>query len=293
MKKKDKQSHLIFQIAAKERSSTLKELCLKRWSEKKDATLIKEALFKGSILVDGKKGKPGGRYKPGQMVEWRAMRNKEETPKVPRLRIIQEDEDMLVVYKPAGLAVNGGRGMDMEGLLARFVKMPKDKRTLKGPTAVHRLDVPTSGLVIFAKTHDFLVGMSDLFQQKKVHKEYQAIVVGQPNQQGKIEIPIQGKPSYTAYERKQTIKHRRMGAISLMRLLPETGRTHQLRIHMKELGHPIIGDELYGSGDPGEGPSLMLCAVVLRFKHPIANQKVEIQANPPRSFAQMMKNVGR
>jgi len=288
MKKSGSSNQLQFFIPFKDRSNTLKQHCLKCWSKSLDEKEILQALFKGSILVDGKKGKPNQIYKPGQSVELRTKKIKEVQPEQPRIRILKEDEHMLIAYKPAGLAVNGGRGQDMEGILGKFVKMPKGSRLPSGPTAVHRLDVPTSGLVVFAKSHDFLTAMSDLFKNRLIQKEYHAVVIGKPPHEGEMNTPIDEKESSTRFTRLKTITHRRIGEISLVQLFPKTGRTHQIRIHLQRLGHPIIGDDKYGTITSNQGPTLLLSAVGLDFVHPITKDRVHVQAKPPKAFEHMM-----
>lgn len=177
--------------------------------------------------------------------------------------------------KPAGLLAVPGRGEDKQDCLA--VRLQKE---YPDALVVHRLDMATSGLMVFARGLKMQRSLSRMFQEHKVNKHYLAIVRGQlESPTGEINLPIaadwlnrplrkvdhdSGKPSLTRYT---VLGYDTASNTSRIALEPITGRTHQLRIHMAAIGHPILGDALYGTG--ASAPRLMLHAHSLHFIHPI------------------------
>lgn len=201
------------------------------------------------------------------------LKNSDVKPKV-----IYEDEHVMVVNKPAGLLSEAKGEYCPERTLADF-----------GMVA-HRLDRDTSGVMILAKDEDTLHFLKRQFQRRTVHKTYYAVVEGQPKlEQAKIDLPLlrdmkrpttfrvdpNGKESETFYRLLKT-----NGNYSLVELRPITGRTHQLRVHMQYLGHPIVGDRVYGKGD---GERLFLHAGELEITLPGGERRV-FRVPRPRSF---------
>lgn len=205
------------------------------------------------------------------------------------LPIIYEDDNVIVVDKPTGVISHArGRYFD-EPSVASFVRQ---KSAQKGERAgiVHRLDRATSGVMITAKNQETLSYLQKQFSDRKVKKSYLAVIEGKmPTEEGKIDMPIgrnakipqtfhvteTGKSAITRYKVK-----RANDSISLIEMRPETGRTHQLRVHLKEMGHPIIGDELY-KGKPYD--RLLLHAASLEITVPGGNRMV-FEAPTPNEF---------
>ncbi len=200
------------------------------------------------------------------------------------LDLIYADESLLILDKPAGLLAVPGRGMDKQDCLASRIQ-----KEFPDALVVHRLDMATSGLLVFARNVDMQRCLSKLFRERLVTKRYVALVTGQIEQQnGEIGLPLvadwpnrprqmvdfgTGKPSLTRY-RKLTSS----AIFSRVELEPVTGRTHQLRVHLQAIGHAIIGDALYG-GQPAE--RLMLHAHSLCFTHPISDEPLSFVSEPP------------
>ncbi len=192
------------------------------------------------------------------------------------IRILYEDNHLLIIDKPhLLLSVPGRHPINFDSLILRL------EPHYPGVTAVHRLDLDTSGLMIVPRTREALAGVARHFQARAVSKEYRALVWGSvADDKGTIDLPIArdwvnrpkqmictetGKSSITHYE----VLERQSNA-TLLRLTPETGRSHQLRIHLRELGHPILGCDMYAHPDAlAATPRLCLHATRLKFLHPI------------------------
>ncbi len=217
--------------------------------------------------------------------------------------LIYRDYSLLVVSKPAGLLAVPGRGADKQDCLSSRLQ-----REFPDVLVVHRLDMSTSGLMVFARGAGMQRRLSHLFHEREVKKRYVAIVSGRLEPEtGEVNLPIVadwpnrplrkinaelGKPSLTRYwavhaEARGISEHspfdglRANGFFETTRveLEPVTGRTHQLRLHMSAIGHPILGDALYG--DDATAPRLMLHATELDLLHPLSGAPLHFVSSPP------------
>jgi tRNA pseudouridine32 synthase/23S rRNA pseudouridine746 synthase len=198
------------------------------------------------------------------------------------IKIVTLDDAFLVVSKPSGLLSVPGRGPDKADCLSARVQAEFPEALV-----VHRLDMETSGLMVFARSLDAQRSLNRAFEQRLVEKYYVAVVTGiVENDQGTIDLPLIcdwpnrprqmvdhaiGKPSTTHYvvlASDEALVQTRVG------LTPITGRSHQLRVHMASLGHAIIGDSLYSITPPPEGQRLLLHAAKLSFPHPVSGDPV-------------------
>ena len=204
--------------------------------------------------------------------------------------IIYEDEHLLMVDKPNGLLSVPGRGADkQDSLILRL------QRDYPDALAVHRLDMDTSGLMVVARSRDMHRELSLQFQQRRVEKRYVAVVAGRVETgEGVIELPLitdwprrplqkvdttHGKPARTYYK---VLGDSAAAGATRMALHPVTGRTHQLRVHMQQLGHPILGDRLYASeAVQALAGRLLLHACELAFMHPAIGQKLAFESEAP------------
>ncbi len=204
-------------------------------------------------------------------------------------QVLYVDDELLVVDKPAGLLSVPGRGDDKQDCLVSRLR-----QDFPEALAVHRLDMSTSGLLVLARHAEMHRALSRLFETRQVDKQYRAIVDGLPvADEGEIDLPLicdwpnrprqmvdfkVGKPSLTRYR----VLERDAGRhCSLLELTPITGRSHQLRVHLAQLGHPILGDDLYGGATFGRSPRLCLHAAQLAFIHPTQVQRIEINSPAP------------
>ena len=205
------------------------------------------------------------------------------------LQIVYEDDDLVVIEKPAGLlSVPGRLPEHHDSAYYRVLDIyPNAKIT-------HRLDMATSGILMFAKHRDAEVAVSKMFQARTVNKNYIALVQGKIPESGKVEVPLitdwenrprqivhfeLGKPALTLYER---LAYDEVTDVSRVLLTPITGRSHQLRVHMQYIGHPITGDKLYHP-EPTRSPlgRMALHASYLAFTQPLSGKDVEINAELP------------
>ncbi|MCC5969508.1 MAG: RluA family pseudouridine synthase [Pararhodobacter sp.] len=207
-------------------------------------------------------------------------------PQVP-LTILHADDDIVVADKPAGLLSVPGRGSERaDCLIARL--------RAEFPTVllVHRLDLDTSGVIVFALTGQAQVHLGRQFENRRTQKRYVAMVSGHPSEaKGRVDLPLivdwpnrprqkvcheTGRPAQTDWR-----VLRQEGPNARLRLRPITGRSHQLRVHMQALGHPILGDTLYADGAAVQWPRLMLHAEDLRLAHPATGQTMTFRAKVP------------
>lgn len=256
-------------------------------------SFLKHLNDQGKITVNGEVQKAGYKLKLGDKVEIDYDFN--QPHQEIDLPILYEDDDCLVVNKPIGVLSHSKGAFNPEGTVGTFVK-PK----LKGLTGdragiIHRLDRATSGVILTAKTPEAASWLQKQFSQRKVKKTYYAVIKGALDvKKAIIEVPIErnprdpktfrpgkaGKPAVTEYEVVEEGPN-----YSLVKLLPTTGRTHQLRVHLKHLGHPIVGDAMY-EGEPAD--RLYLHAEKLEITLPSRERKV-FEAPLPAEFRAILK----
>lgn len=247
---------------------------------------LKKAIKQGAIYINGQKAATGTWVKTGQKIDLVFVDKK--PPKIYQLNlpIVFEDTHFAIIVKPAGIVVSGNQFRTIQNALLHNLTPSNQTDALQLPRPVHRLDHATSGLLLIAKTATAIRQLSQQFEQKMIQKRYQAIVIGKPiTLKGKIEKAIDGKIALTQYEVLQTVPSLKTNFLSLLNLYPLTGRTHQLRIHLANLGHPILGDKLYHGEQPLlQGKGLFLCAVELSFLHPIHKKDMRFCIESPPKF---------
>ena len=220
------------------------------------------------------------------------------------LDIIYEDADVAVVNKPQGMVVHPSAGHTSGTLVNALMYHVKDLSSINGvvrPGIVHRIDKDTSGLLMIAKNDKAHNALAAELKDKKSLRKYVAIVHGNlPNDRGVIEAPIgrsdkdrkkqavsaKGKPAVTRF----TVLER-FGNYTLVELQLETGRTHQIRVHMAYIGHPVAGDPLYGPRKTLKGHGQFLHAKTLGFTHPTTGELVEFTAEDPAIFKETLEKL--
>ena len=226
---------------------------------------------------------------------------KEDIP----LEILYEDEDVAVVVKPCGMVVHPAAGNE-SGTLVNALLFAMDDLSgiggVKRPGIVHRLDKDTSGLLMVAKNDMAHVSLSDQLRERTMEKHYLAVVDGvMKEQSGLVDKPIarskkdrkkmavdeEGREAITEW----TVLRRGRG-VTLLDVHILTGRTHQIRVHMRHIGHPVCGDPIYGSQKGAKVPRLMLHAYSLTFTHPSTGERLTFTAELPEAFRRGMKSNG-
>ena len=247
---------------------------------------FKKAIKNGRIYVNGTKGETGTWIETGQKIELIELDKK--PPKIYQLdlAVIYEDEQIAVIHKPAGIVVSGNQFHTIQNALLYNLRVSSAVDAFQLPRPVHRLDHATSGLLLIAKTTSSNIHLSQQFEKKTIQKRYQAIVIGQlATPKGLIITKIEGKEASTKYEVIETVPSLKTKYLSLLNLYPLTGRTHQLRIHLANLGHSILGDKLYHQDAPLlKGKGLFLAAVELTFEHPVNRQTMNFMLDAPEKF---------
>ncbi len=268
---------------------------------------IQQLIRQGFVTVDGRPGKPSSPLAAGARVEVHtpATVSRGLEPERLELSILYEDEDLVVVDKPSGLVVYPGagntRGTLLQGLLhgRTLASVGAPER----PGVVHRLDKETSGAIVFAKSDLAYYELIRQFKERQVEKIYLALVHGWVRgDRGIVEAPIGrarherrrmevrcwgGRPATTEW---RVLVRLREATLLLVR--PQTGRTHQIRVHLTSIGHPIVGDPLYGRKNrTPPAPRMMLHAWKLRLTHPRTGQSLEFTAPLPAPFQPYMAGI--
>jgi len=255
---------------------------------------IRKTIKRGELLVDGSKAKTGFWVKPGQKIELIEI---EQTPPKPykmEINKVFEDDYILVIDKPSGLLTSGNQFKTAVNAAVYHAKPSEAIDRLGWPKPVHRLDKATSGLLLFAKTAKAQNGLYKQFENKLIKKRYRAIVTGKIDVEGSIDLNIEDKIAVTRYRRVDVVESLQNQWISLVDLIPETGRTHQIRIHLSSIGHPIVGDKLYGTkGNTLKHKGLFLCAVKLEFIHPISLEPMVLEIESPYKFSAILNREKR
>ena len=246
---------------------------------------IKKAIKRGDILVDGLPAETGRLTVPGQLIE---LVDRQKTPPKSfpmQIKVVYEDEYFALVCKPAGIEVSGNKFKTLQNALPVNCHASTAPDALKYPRPVHRLDYHTSGLLIVAKTVNAQIAFGNMLENKEITKRYRAVLVGEAPEAGQIDTPVGGRCAMSEFRRVSVSPARRYEALSLVDLFPVTGRTHQLRIHMASIGHPVLGDARYGKeGMILRGKGLFLSAVGLIFKHPFDGRDMVMSVPQPKKF---------
>jgi 23S rRNA pseudouridine1911/1915/1917 synthase len=278
---------------------------------------IQEAIKAGSVKVNGKAVKPSFKLSPGDKIDLSLPEppSKEILPEDIPLDIIYEDQDLIVLNKQADMIVHPARG-NTHGTLVNALAFYSDRLSSGTgefrPGIIHRLDRNTTGVLVVAKNDTAQWKVAKQFEHRQIKKDYLAVVHGTPELTAdRISAPLgvhprirekyairpeTGKEAITFYEVLESFR-----GFSLLRLNPRTGRTHQIRVHLSYMKHPIVGDDMYGGkliypwqlqdAEPAtQDPVITRCALhasTLEFKHPTTNEMLKFEAPLPDD----MKNL--
>ncbi len=270
------------------------ELLGSSYSRAKRQVLLGHMLVNGKVVTD-----PGANVAPSDVVEYNPnLPRRARAPKTPPIEILHLDTDVLVVNKPAGLLVHPTAEGDQDTVLSRAAA-ELERRTghHRRLLVVHRLDRDTSGVLVLALSHAAAEQLQSQFRAHAVERRYLALVrgdlageilvargIGRPRpgaRRAALAPGTGGRPAHTVVRPLE-----QLGGLTLVEAELGTGRTHQVRVHLSYLGHPVLGDRVYGdpATDPIEPGRLALHAAVLGFVHPATGKRLEFRKEPPRDF---------
>ncbi len=294
-------------VTEEEEGERLDKLLARRFKEVYSRTYFQYLIDEHLVLLNGLPVKK--RIKPlvGDEIEvqFAAIPEIDLTPEAISLSILYEDDDLLVVNKPAGMVVHPApgnwSGTFVNALLYHCQQLEGQSSSLR-PGIVHRLDKETSGVLVAAKTLDMQQKLIELFASRQVYKEYLAICIGHPPD-GEIRAPIGRHPIHRkqmaivptgreAISICKTLAYQ--DKLSLVQVVIATGRTHQIRVHLKYKGTPVLGDNLYGNPSLNQYYSAqrqLLHAAVMRFRHPLTNQEMEWRAPVPHDMQRFVRRI--
>ncbi|MDO5378653.1 MAG: RluA family pseudouridine synthase [Clostridia bacterium] len=295
-------------LCTAEDASSRVDACLCRHSEL-SRSRIASLIIEGALTIDGAiETKAAAKVQEGQFLRLALPQARPvgiDAQDIP-LDILYQDADIVVVNKPCGMVVHPAAGNESGTLVNALLYHVRDLSGIGGemrPGIVHRLDKDTSGLILVAKNDRAHAAMSEQFKSRTMEKHYRAVAYGAFGQdQGRIDAPIArhpvdrkkmavlegGKPSSTEW----LVIQRLQGATYLdVHLL--TGRTHQIRVHMHSIGHPLLGDRIYAPNIKTgvRIPRLMLHAYSLAFTHPTTGKRMELTAPLPDAFLQTLQKL--
>lgn len=250
---------------------------------------MKNAIKKGLLRIDGDVGYTGDHLKGGECIEiFQPIQQKVKPDISFKLEVIYEDEHLAVVNKPCGIVVSGNKSWTLENALSGNLKKSNKEDALLRPEPVHRLDYPTSGVLLVAKTSETVFLLNKLFEDRKILKTYHAVTIGLMNRNGTLNSRVEDKEAKTEFKVLSKLESPKYEFLNLTELKPLTGRRHQLRIQMSENGNPIFGDLKYGKeGLMLKGKGLYLHASSLTFIHPFTKKSMIIQATLPKKFIKL------
>lgn len=289
----DELDHLL--ILEEEAGERLDKILARRFTGIKSRTYFQMLISEERILVNGELPKKRDKLSPGDEIQIHFILTPEIglTPENIPLDILYEDEDLIAVNKPVGMVVHPATGNwtgTFVNALLYYCKQLSDGT--ERPGIVHRLDKDTSGVLLAAKTPLAQQRLIELFASRQMQKEYLAICLGKPGN-GTIDAPIGrhpvnrqmmsvregGKPAISHFKTLVT-----NDAISLVQIIPTTGRTHQIRVHLKHQGYPVLGDAVYGSPQANlrhKASRQLLHAHRLKFTHPFTTEQITLEAPLP------------
>ncbi len=267
--------------------------------------VITKMIKEGYILVNNIKIKPSYKVKNNDIITIdESYKSKQDiTPVSMKLNIVYEDKDIMVIDKPSGLVVHPGNGNYNNTLVNGLMYYTNELSDLGGDERVgivHRLDKDTSGLMLVAKTNEAHAILADDFKYKRVYREYYALLIGNfPAESAHIDAPIgRSKTNFNKMEVQEDGKSARTNLkvlkrykdYTLVSLVLETGRTHQIRVHMAYIGYPIYNDPVY-QNTPATEFGQFLHSKVIRFTHPITKEKMEFSSDLPKYFQDFLDKL--
>jgi len=271
-------------------------------------SMIQKLLEDGKILVNGKQEKPSYKTKINDKIEIEEIIAKEIELKAQDIPVdvIYEDSDIVVVNKPKGMVVHPANGNPDGTLVNAIMNICKDSLSGIGgeirPGIVHRIDKDTSGLLIIAKNDKAHINLSEQIKNREITKKYVALARGVIKENNAtIDMPIgrsdkDRKKMAVRKDGKNAVTHfeviKKYNGYTYLDIKIDTGRTHQIRVHLAEIGYPIVGDSVYSNGkNPFNVVGQMLHAKSLEFKHPTTGKVIKLEAPIPEYFEEVLNKL--
>lgn len=251
---------------------------------------LKKAIKKNRVLVNDILATTATYINGGERIE--LYPEKVDKPLFPLpLEILYEDDYLAVVHKPPGLVVSGNGYRTIANALTHNLTPSRQKDAVH-PVPIHRLDFATTGALLIGKTASSIRSLYAQFKNKDVEKTYFAITIGDMPKSGVVDTAVDGKEARSRFEVLSSVPSPRFGYLNLVRLLPETGRRHQLRVHMYEMGHPILGDKDYYFEELLlKGKGTYLHAYSLKLTHPKSGDLFYVKDSHMNRYQKIIPNL--
>jgi|SaaInl0LU_22_DNA_1037365.scaffolds.fasta_scaffold00131_26 23S rRNA pseudouridine1911/1915/1917 synthase len=285
----EKKTRSRFVVPLQKEKLRIQEIDASSYTSIQSKSAWKKALKNNQITINDKIASTADFLVGGETICFYEDNTQQHKPLIDfDLKILFEDDYLALVHKPSGITVSGNKKWTLENALPNNLRPSSQTDALKRPEPIHRLDHPTSGILLIGKTAKAVVLLNRLFEIKKINKTYLAVTIGAQKPSGVIETPIDKKNSKTKFTILHAMDSPRFEVLNLVQLQPETGRKHQLRKHLAQIGNPILGDLEYGIHDKIlTGNGLYLHAYALEFMHPFSNKKLSFKTSPPKKFTRL------
>ncbi|GGA84057.1 RluA family pseudouridine synthase [Ornithinibacillus halotolerans] len=293
------QQHIVTETEGKKRVDKL----LSDINQETSRSQVQGWITKNLVKVNGEVVKANYKCQVGDIVTWQLpeVEQLDINPENIPLDIVFEDKDVLVVNKPKGMVVHPSAGHSSGTLVNALLYHCKDLSGINGierPGIVHRIDKDTSGLLVVAKSDKAHISLAEQLANKDVERKYEAVVHGEINHDtGMIDAPIGRDPNdrqrmSVVDNGKHAVTHfqvlQRFNDFTHVECQLETGRTHQIRVHMRYIGFPLVGDPKYGPRKTMDTNGQVLHAKVLGFRHPITDEWLRFEVEPPSYFQELL-----
>jgi 23S rRNA pseudouridine1911/1915/1917 synthase len=305
---REQTEHLEWTIGSEQTGERIDKFITEAFEEDTSRTQIQQWIKDGHVTVNGKTAKPNYKLSEQDVIAITVPDpvDMELTAEAIPINVVYEDSDVIVVNKQRGLVVHPAPGHYSGTLVNALLYHCHDLSGINGvlrPGIVHRIDKDTTGLIMAAKNDKAHIGLAEQLKDHTVNRKYIALVHGTiEHEHGTIDAPIgrdsRDRKMYTVSEKnsKQAVTHfavmERLGDFSLVELKLETGRTHQIRVHMKFIGHPLVGDPMYGKSKGGMNMNgQALHAAVLGFVHPRTGQELLFEAPLPEDMEHLLHSL--
>ncbi len=249
---------------------------------------LKKLIKKGLVNINGRRAQTGDYIVGGDCLTIIDEEGRGAPQIDLSLKVIYEDNYLAVIDKPAGVIVSGNRHRTIQHALSFTLVASPFQDRLSQARPVHRLDGPTSGLLLIAKTGIVLMALQKQFADRTIQKGYLAVTLGDMPENGEVHFDVDDKEAHTTFAILVRMPSEKCGFINLIHLRPSTGRRHQLRKHLAQIGFPIVGDREYGyEGEVLRGKGLYLHAHFLKFEHPITKELICLKSTLPKKFLKL------